>query len=411
MKKLPLILLLTCCLLCPGARAAESTEEMVAQAKRGVVQIYTVEYRNGQLTGQGCSGTGFAVGTAGEDTNVFVTNWHVVTGMGEFDPTEAKVYIALENAALSDAAYETDLVIPCEVLYITPGNPDMAILRATVPVSGFKALPLLSGDEIMDAAHVVALGYPAVIDSFASTNGGVDDMSVTQGYVVRHAVGSEDDESLAGTKLLFFDAVISGGNSGGPLLNDAGAVVGINTYGFGREATTDYSGAVYIDYAMEALDGLGLPYTVYQAPQEAEPEQESDFPLIFAAAAGAAVLILAVVLAAVFRRRPSRTPAAGFALLGPGGQNTPVPASGLIIGRDPAQCTLCLPGDARGVSRRHCQVTVAGASLLLTDLGSSQGTYFNGQRLTPNQPVPLARGGSFSLGGPAGTAAVVYTVL
>lgn len=430
LKKLPLLLaflLLALRAACPDVWAAGDVEEMVAQAKLGVVQLYSVEYRNGQPTGYGSSGTGFAVGTAGEDSNVFVTNWHVVTGSGEFDPNEARVYIALDNSSFEDAVYETDRVIPCEILYITTGNPDFAILRATVSVAGFKALPLLSADQIMDAAHVVALGYPGLLDDFSATHGGINDMSTTQGYISRHAVGAEDDADLSGTKLLFFDAVISAGNSGGPLLNDDGAVVGINTYGFGEGG--NYSGAIYIDYAMEALDGLGIAYTVYQPSQE-EPGSASVSPLIIALAAGGAVLALVVVLVIVLRRKPVPAgvaaggrqsggketyveriqPSNSFSLQGPDGQNTPVPPAGLIIGRDPAQCTLCLPENTRGVSRLHCQVTISGIALVLTDLGSSHGTFVNGQKLAPHQPVSLSRGVSFSLGGPSGTSAVTYMV-
>jgi len=421
-------LLLVCPLLCGSAQASESTEEMVTRAKRGVVQLYTAEYQNGRPTGYGCRGTGFAVGTAGEDSDVFVTNWHVVTSIGEFDPNQARVYIALENASFDDAVDETDRVIPCEVIYITPGNPDMAILRATEPVSGFKALPLLSSDEIKDGAHVVALGYPSLLDDFSATNGGVDDMSVTDGIISRHTVGPEDNRKTAGTKLMFHNAVIAGGNSGGPLLNDAGAVVGINTYGYVEQGSS-YSGAIYIDYAMEALDGLGISYDVYQPPQaEGAQGQGGLSPLAVAlAAAGAVIVALSAVLVFVVLRRPARVPAAvgapgvsaarsggdrqrasgaDPALLGPGGRSTPIPASGLVIGRDPAQCTLCLPAGTKGVSRRHCQVTVSGGALLLTDLGSSYGTFIAGQRLEPNHPVPLSKGSSFCLG----SAATTFTV-
>ncbi len=453
-RLLPVLLamLLAGSLLRGSARAAGSTEEMVAHAKRGVVQLYTLGFQNGELT-NACSGTGFAVGAAGEDSDVFVTNWHVVTASGKLNPAQARVYIALENAALEDAVHETDRVIPCEILYITPGNPDMAILRAAEPVSGFKALPLLSADQIMDAAHVVALGYPGVLDDFSATNGGVDDMSVTQGYIVRHAVGTQEDADLAGTRLLFFDAVISSGNSGGPLLNDAGAVVGINTYGFGREATTDYAGAIYIDYAMEALDGLGISYDVYQPPPAEGPQERGGLsPLAVALiAAGVVIAALSAVLVFMVLRRPDRASAAvgapdapaavggpdapaavgdpsaptavgapnvpgaaagadrrqelgtGLALLGPGGRSTPIPVSGLVIGRDPTLCTLSLPAETKGVSRRHCQVAAAGGSLLLTDLGSSYGTFIAGQRLEPNCPAPLSKGSSFYLGGAANT--------
>lgn len=394
-RLLPLLVFLLLAGSLLGVQAAESTEEMVARSKRGVVQLYAVEYQGGRPTGIGSSGTGFAVGTAGADSDVFVTNWHVVTGSGKFDPTQARVYIALENASFEDAVYESDRVISCEVLYITSGNPDMAILRAAEPVSGFKALPLLSSEEVMDAAHVVALGYPGVLDDFSATNGGVDDMSVTQGYIVRHSVGAEKVEDLAGTKLLIFDALISHGNSGGALINDNGAVVGINTYGF-----ENFSAAIYIDYAMEALDELGVSYDIYQ-PTPAEGEKSFPSSLVLL---GAGVVILVLVLLLVKTR--GKKGSTGFTLLGPDGRSTPVTASGLIIGRDPAQCNLCLPAETRAVSRRHCQVTVANGVLLLTDLGSSYGTFASGRRLEPNRPIPLDRGGSFYLG----DAKVTFTV-
>lgn len=412
-------------LLRGGAHATGSVEDMVAQAKRGVVQLYTVEYQNDKPTGHGCKGTGFAVGTAGEDSDIFVTNWHVVTASGEYDPYEVKVYIALDDSSFNDACLETEKVVPCEVLYISPaGNPDFAILRATEPVSGFKALPLLSSDKIRDAAHVVALGYPGLLDDVSATSGGMNDMSVTQGTIVRHTVGAEG-LSFSGTKLLIFDATISHGNSGGALVNDAGAVVGINTYGF-SEGATEFSAAVYVDYAMEALDGLGIPYDVYDpatadggstTASGTEPvEEKTSLSPVLLVGAGAAVVALAAVVVVLLRKPAAagagqaaaqkKGPDTGFALLGPGGQRTPVTASGLVIGRDPGQCSLCLPQETKGVSRRHCQVTVNGGLLLLTDLGSSYGTFAAGQKLEPNRPVSLTRGSSFYLSDPS----VTFTV-
>jgi len=396
-----LVLALTLCPFCPAAQAGD-IEDMIARVKLGVVQIYSLGYDNGRCIGGG-SGSGFAVGSAGKDSDVFVTNWHVVTGNGEFDPAQSKVYIALDNSTLDDALQETDRVIPCEVLYITHGNPDFAILRATRPIVGFKALPLMSSDKIMDGAHVTALGYPGVVDDYSATSGGMNDMTVTQGSISRHSVGTDEIDRLAGVKLLISDAMIDHGNSGGALVNDAGAVVGINTYGFDK-----YTGSVYIDYVMEALDDLGIHYDVYK------PGSLST-PAIVVIAIGAVLLILGAVL---LLRRKNRVPvtvgaapapvngaarlnrerASGFTLLGPEGLNRAVPASGLVIGRDPAQCGLCLPNETKGVSRRHCQLTPSGQGLLLTDLGSSYGTFLNGRKLTPNSPATLLRGDSFWLG-------------
>src|SRR5215216_6364791 len=51
----------------------------------------------------------------------------------------------------------------------------------------------------------------------------------------------------------------------------------------------------------------------------------------------------------------------------------------ITLGRDPANQ---LSIDGAGVSRRHAQLNLSGDALVLEDLGSSNGTYVNGERLT-----------------------------
>ena len=76
----------------------------------------------------------------------------------------------------------------------------------------------------------------------------------------------------------------------------------------------------------------------------------------------------------------------------------PITANGATIGRDPS-CMICLPANTPGVSRQHCRVTLSGSSLTLTDLNSSNGTFFRGTRLSPYVPTTLHRGDTFALGG------------
>ena len=56
----------------------------------------------------------------------------------------------------------------------------------------------------------------------------------------------------------------------------------------------------------------------------------------------------------------------------------PVRQGSTILGRH-STCHIRIP--SRGVSRRHCQVYVDGGSVVLRDLGSSLGTFVNGQRV------------------------------
>lgn len=51
-----------------------------------------------------------------------------------------------------------------------------------------------------------------------------------------------------------------------------------------------------------------------------------------------------------------------------------------------------------GVSRKHAIITQRARTLYLADLGSSNGTYLNGQRLAANQPRVLRDGDNIFLG-------------
>ncbi len=64
-----------------------------------------------------------------------------------------------------------------------------------------------------------------------------------------------------------------------------------------------------------------------------------------------------------------------------------------VIGRQEG-CQLRIP--IAGVSRTHCEILVQGGSITIKDLGSSNGTYVNQERVTQQ---PLAPGDLISLGG------------
>jgi pSer/pThr/pTyr-binding forkhead associated (FHA) protein len=51
-----------------------------------------------------------------------------------------------------------------------------------------------------------------------------------------------------------------------------------------------------------------------------------------------------------------------------------------------------------GVSRRHCKVHQRGSTYLVEDVGSANGTFLNGQRLTPYLPHVLKDGDELQLG-------------
>ena len=90
------------------------------------------------------------------------------------------------------------------------------------------------------------------------------------------------------------------------------------------------------------------------------------------------------------------TPGAYLLVLGPGEARTvPVPQDGLLVlGRDPK---VLVRLEDEKVSRRHAQVRAARGEVTVEDLGSTNGTYVNGERLTG--PRVLAHGDEIRIGG------------
>lgn len=69
----------------------------------------------------------------------------------------------------------------------------------------------------------------------------------------------------------------------------------------------------------------------------------------------------------------------------------------VVIGRD-ASADLTLEDPARVVSKRHAEVRHTGEGLLLKDLGSKNGTLFNGRRLGAGEAVSLRASDAFEVG-------------
>ena len=54
--------------------------------------------------------------------------------------------------------------------------------------------------------------------------------------------------------------------------------------------------------------------------------------------------------------------------------------------------------EEHGVSRIHCKLEFKDSQVLVTDLGSANGTYVSGIRIEPNQPYTLKKGEELTLG-------------
>ena len=363
---------------------ALAADNPVPKAKQAVVCIVSgIGYQNGKpytYDGYYGIGTGFGVGRSGEDAQIFVTNNHVISDK-QYKPYD-QVYIFVDNADF----YDESSVVPCRILYADP-QVDLAIIQAEAPIPGVGTLPLRSAKEIKTGDDVYALGFPAIADELADSNHyTVDDITVTDGIVSRRL-------QIGGVDYMAHTAKINHGNSGGPLIDTAGNVVGINTLGIADVENADLRCYAFdIDYAIDVLEQLELPYTKAAG-------NVGGLSLAAVAAIGvgiAVVLVLAVVL--LLRKKQSgKVPKVLIqAICGPlQGQSWELLTS-LSIGRNPGE-NIVLPPDTSGISRRHCLLARRGDQVTVTDLGSSYGTFLNGSRITANQPVTVPNGAVLSL--------------
>ena len=182
-------------------------------------------------------GSGFFIGP-----DLLVTNDHVVSGPG----AQSRVYVINEHLGQAREAQVLDRLGPLQ-----EAGGDFALVR--VPQANAPFFTLRSTSETMRLQNVIAAGYPgAVMDTdanFARLMAGNPDaipaLSVTDGIVnVEQNLGPA-------TRVIVHTAQISTGNSGGPLVDACGRVVGINTFGRPDENTNRF-----LNFALASTDLL-----------------------------------------------------------------------------------------------------------------------------------------------------------
>lgn len=174
-----------------ASTAIHNLPDMVERVVPSVVQI--------RARGQTLGGTGS--GVIIDHSGHIVTNDHVVRGA---------VTIVVE-------LYDGTLVA-AQLLGSDPSN-DLAVIRANIPAE--LAVPVIFGDS-----DVVRVGEPV----FAIGNPFDLDFTVTSGIV--SGIDREAHQHRGGRPVrgvIQTDAAVNPGNSGGPLFNSAGEVIGITT--------------------------------------------------------------------------------------------------------------------------------------------------------------------------------------
>ncbi|MDL2218998.1 trypsin-like peptidase domain-containing protein [Ruminococcaceae bacterium OttesenSCG-928-O06] len=291
-----LALALLLALAMPLGAGAAAVPQQVLDARNGVVRIVTL-YPDGFGVG-----TGFAVGT--EDRYYIVTNYHVIE-----DGDDIRIY------------YQTGRYVEADIVAQSPGR-DIAILRPVRKIRGISILPVVTEDVEVGIA-VYALGYPAASDQLAgdwynydydASNiiADKDTMTVTDGIVsaIRDNQWMGDESRVVRT--VQTNAAISGGNSGGPLLDERGCVVGINTLSIRDDSGSRVEGMHAAVHAKELVAELRAANIRFEEPDEGyaapAPVPTTDNRLAIGIAAGAAVLVVCVAVVLLVRTRKKKPP-------------------------------------------------------------------------------------------------------
>lgn len=145
-------------------------------------------------------GSGFLI----DDTGFILTNHHVISG-------SSRIQVTLSDQTQYYAkALDTDR------------SDDLALIKIN-PKTRLSFLRLGDSDHLQVGQKVLAIGNPFGLEG-----------TLTVGVVssIGRSIDSENDQRLQG--MIQTDAAINGGNSGGPLLDSNGSVIGINTAILGR---------------------------------------------------------------------------------------------------------------------------------------------------------------------------------
>ena len=184
-----------------AASAPTSWADVVRRVGPAVVTIINHQASQGNdffgnpIPGGTAEGTGFIVDTKGD----IVTNDHVVDG-------EQTLKVVFSNGKSAPAT-----LVRADKLA------DLAVIKVNVPVT--TVLRFGDSSQMQPGDPVLAIG--SALGEFRNT--------VTAGVVSALGRSITEPDNVTLNNMIQTDAAINQGNSGGPLLNDRGEVIGIDT--------------------------------------------------------------------------------------------------------------------------------------------------------------------------------------
>ena len=211
----------------------------IAATERGVVRVVVVAIVNGEVVGFG-HGSGFAV-----TPNRIVTNAHVVEDAAEY-PENVAIGVVPSEGSRSYAAR----------LVAMDKRRDLAIVE--IQQGRVPPISIFTG-PVAPRQKVYALGYPGNVDLATAQN--MDAFIHPRSPIASDGIVSASD-TVNNTSVLVHDADIARGNSGGPLVDSCGRVLGVNSFiSRADEGDSPFSFAVSVRELTAFLRQAGQPFT------------------------------------------------------------------------------------------------------------------------------------------------------
>lgn len=458
---------------------AETNNSNVTDVANSLLQVRLVYDDDGTIVPiQG--GTGFLI-----NTNTVLTCAHVV----DVDTDVREILENIFGKDFSEDKLSLQVVVSGDVtitatLKKESQENDFAILNLTEAIYDRKVATLADSDDVTATQMVYALGFPEAVAKVQNKNTYTkDDVTITDGKVSKLV-------TISNTNMIQHGATLTDGNSGGPLVNENGAVIGIN-----NASLEDYNYAICINQVTSILSALGIEYTANDAPisnneattaepvateettikpyeepttvaQEVAPQIDTTKIIIIVAILVLVLILVAIIVfiivgnkkksakkpiipqtmptnaanpsvpnnqsvqqrkgPSVVSQRPPVTPVSpgssqtilsnegsdattvlnegagettvlGFQQSGAtllrksNGEKIALTKAEFTIGKERRRVDYCI-SDNNSVSRTHAKIRMRAGKFYICDLGSTNCTYVNGAKLTPNQDQPLNRG-------------------
>jgi serine protease Do len=187
-----------------SAASSSGTDPVVAVAARVSAAVVTISSSSGAIGLFGVQTGGVGSGFIFRSNGYILTNYHVVDGASQLS-------VSLEDGRQLDGT-------------VVASDPQKDLAVVKVSATGLPTVEIGSSAGLQVGQLVVAIGSPLGAFTDSVTSGILSALGRT--VTVTDAV-SRQRHTIS--NLLQTDAAINEGNSGGPLLDAAGRVIGINT--------------------------------------------------------------------------------------------------------------------------------------------------------------------------------------